>query len=73
MIHPSDSDALAEMLRHYGTFGLTQELARLSQQASETDYKNNLEAVIHRDSKTLNHAVQLMALNHPLRSLLASR
>lgn len=58
---------LEKLLLRHGAFKVVQCFSQICKDSCQTQYANNQEAVIHRDSAVLEEATHRMMLNHPIR------
>jgi hypothetical protein len=64
-----DAEQLKELQKLVRTFGTYKVVSVIADMASEAvqDYKNNPDAVIHRDLPVVRNAVEQMKQNHEIR------
>lgn len=67
MLYADEKVMLASLCRSNGTYAVLQAILEINTEACKSTYCDNPGAVIHQDTETLKQAVQMMAMNHPLR------
>lgn len=68
-LNDEEKKLLSSLLVKHGTYAVVKEISIITNHSCNTAYHDNHEAIIHSDSRVLNHAISIMRDSNSLRSL----